>query len=40
MSIAEPYLFQLPATFTAFFALPKEVFDTAEELIAAGWSVD
>ena len=33
-------LFLLPPTFEEFLALPKEVFDTAEELIAAGWRVD
>ena len=33
-------LFLLPPTFEEFFALPKEVYDTAEELIAAGWRVD
>ena len=33
-------LFLLPATFEEFLALPKEVFDQAEELIDAGWRVD
>lgn len=33
-------LFLLPDDLAAFLALPKEVFDTAEELIAAGWRVD
>ena len=33
-------LFLLPPSFDAFLALPKEVFDTAEEVAAAGWSVD
>jgi hypothetical protein len=33
-------LFQLPATEAEFLQLPREVFDTAEELLAAGWRVD
>ena len=33
-------LFQLPSTVEEFLALPKEVFDTWEELLAAGWTVD
>jgi hypothetical protein len=33
-------VFDLPRTLDAFLALPKEVFDTAEELIQAGWRVD
>ncbi|MFO0802718.1 MAG: hypothetical protein U0791_06290 [Gemmataceae bacterium] len=33
-------LFMLPPTFEEFLALQKEVFDTAEELIGAGWRVD
>ena len=33
-------LFLLPPTFEEFLALPKEVFDCAEELIASGWRVD
>ena len=33
-------LFLLPATFEEFLALPKEVYDQAEELIDAGWRVD
>jgi len=30
----------LPPTFEEFLALPKEVFDTTEELLAARWRVD
>ena len=33
-------LFLLPPTFEEFLALPKEVFDCTEELIASGWCVD
>src|SRR5262245_40620086 len=33
-------LFELPATLDDFLALPKEVFDTPEDLAAAGWRVD
>lgn len=33
-------LFTLPAAFDEFLALPKDVFDCAEELAAAGWRVD
>jgi hypothetical protein len=33
-------LFALPATLAEFLALDREVFDTGEELLAAGWSVD
>jgi hypothetical protein len=33
-------LFRLPPEFEQFLALPKEVFDSAEELAGAGWSVD
>lgn len=33
-------LFALPPDFESFLALPKEVFDDAEELAAAGWCVD
>ena len=33
-------LFALPPDFESFLALPKEVFDGAEELAAAGWCVD
>ena len=33
-------LFALPPDFEAFLALPKDVFDGAEELADAGWRVD
>jgi hypothetical protein len=33
-------LFDLPPTEAAFLALPKEVYDSAEEVAAAGWRVD
>ena len=33
-------VFCLPPTLDQFLALPKEVFDTAEELVACGWRVD
>lgn len=33
-------LFLMPATEEEFFALPKEVFDTPEEVAAAGWRID
>jgi hypothetical protein len=33
-------IFFLPETEEALLALPKEVFDTFEEMSAAGWSVD
>jgi hypothetical protein len=33
-------LFALPPSFDEFLALPKEVFDSAEEVSAAGWLVD
>ena len=33
-------LFLLPPSFEEFLALPKEVFDTSEELLNAGWRVD
>jgi hypothetical protein len=33
-------LFDLPATLTGLLALPREVFDTTEELADAGWRVD
>jgi hypothetical protein len=33
-------LFFLPPTFEQFLALPNEAFDTADELIDAGWVVD
>lgn len=33
-------LFMLPDTFEEFLNLEKEVFDTADELLEAGWRVD
>ena len=33
-------LFTLPPTFAAFLELTKEVFDTTDEVLAAGWRVD
>src|SRR5262245_36953026 len=33
-------IFLLPRTEDALLALPKEVFDSAEEIAAAGWRVD
>jgi hypothetical protein len=33
-------LFMLPPTFEEFLDLPKEVFDSADELLNAGWRVD
>jgi hypothetical protein len=33
-------LFLLPRTEDEFLALPKEVFDSAEEIAGAGWRVD
>ncbi len=33
-------LFDLPETLAALLALPREVFDSGDELIAAGWRVD
>jgi hypothetical protein len=30
----------MPPTERAFLALPKETFDSAEEIYAAGWRVD
>jgi hypothetical protein len=33
-------LFLLPRTEDEFLALPKEVFDSAEEIAEAGWRVD
>jgi hypothetical protein len=33
-------IFLLPQTEAEFLALPKEVFDTFEEMAAAGWVVD
>jgi hypothetical protein len=32
--------FLLPETEEALLALPKEVFDSADELLAASWTVD
>ena len=33
-------LFLLPPTLDEFLALPRETFDTSEELADAGWTVD
>jgi hypothetical protein len=33
-------VFLLPATEAEFLALPKETFDTAEEIYQAGWRID
>ena len=33
-------LFLLPPDFESFLALPKEVFDSAEEMADSGWSAD
>jgi len=33
-------LFLIPATLKQFLALPRETFDSAEELAQAGWRVD
>lgn len=33
-------LFLIPASEKALLELPREVFDTAEEVVAAGWNVD
>ena len=33
-------LFALPPTLAAFLALPRVAYDTAEELLAAGWRLD
>ncbi len=33
-------LFTLPPSLPQLLALPKEVFDTPDELVAAGWRVD
>ena len=33
-------LFLMPQTEEEFFALPREVFDTTEEMACAGWRVD
>ena len=33
-------LFLMPSSLDEFLALPKEVYDTPEEIYAAGWRVD
>ena len=33
-------LFLLPASFEQFLALPRDTFDSAEELLESGWAVD
>jgi hypothetical protein len=33
-------LFEVPPTLQELLALPKETFDTFEELLAAGWRID
>jgi hypothetical protein len=33
-------LFQLPKTLDEFLKLPREIYDTPEEVAAAGWRVD
>ena len=33
-------MYALPPTLDQFLALPKEVFDSGEELLANGWRVD
>lgn len=33
-------IFMLPPSREALFASPKEVFDTADELVQGGWTVD
>jgi hypothetical protein len=33
-------VFELPPTVAGLLALPREVHDTADELVAAGWRVD
>lgn len=33
-------LFCLPPTLEQFLALPREVFDTGDELVGSGWRVD
>ncbi len=33
-------LFEMPPSLDQFLKLPKEVFDSSEELLAAGWRVD
>ena len=32
--------FTLPHSFAAFLELPREVFDNADEVVAAGWRID
>jgi hypothetical protein len=32
--------FALPPTVAGLLALPREVYDTADELVSAGWRVD
>ena len=39
-TVFECNLFLLPPSFEEFLALPREVFDTADELLEAGWRVD
>ena len=33
-------MFDLPGTLDEFLTLPKEVFDTADELVTGGWRID
>lgn len=33
-------LFELPTKFTEFLAMPHETFDSADELVIAGWCID
>jgi hypothetical protein len=33
-------IFRMPATEAELLALPKEIFDTTDEMAAAGWRVD
>jgi hypothetical protein len=33
-------IFLMPENEDAFLALPREVFDTADEMVAAGWRID
>ncbi|WP_439622090.1 hypothetical protein [Gemmata sp.] len=33
-------VYDLPATWAAFLALPRETYDGADEVAAAGWAVD
>jgi hypothetical protein len=39
-TVFQTNLFALPSTVDALLALPREAFDTGEELLAAGWVVD